>query len=387
MKKIKLGFLTSHNYLDRNAFSGTIFYMYHALKLMESENFEVVGLGNPYYPSRVRSLIKKFQKNMAIININSVIDDQEKETRKFALLLEKQIQDQSCNLIFAPVASDLISSLQTQLPIIYLSDATYKLLVNNYPTNLSKEQINRKEQNEFISIQKSTKIIYSSHWAAQSAIKDYRADSSKIKIIPFGANIDVEQEPTLTQIKSSHLITDTCKLLFMGKGKDWERKRGNLALEILEELNKKSFQSQLTILGGIPPEIEVPPNVNVIRFLNKNKKKDRDIFNQILLNANFLIFPSRADCSPIVLCEASAYGLPIISTNVGGIPDIVKEGKNGYMVSPDASGTAYANMIQKVYSNSDHYQQLVMNTRKEYEMRLNWKKWAEQLYSVIIETT
>ena len=36
-----------------------------------------------------------------------------------------------------------------------------------------------------------------------------------------------------------------------------------------------------------------------------------------------MLFPTRADCTPIALCEAAAYGIPVVAADVGGISSIV----------------------------------------------------------------
>lgn len=50
--------------------------------------------------------------------------------------------------------------------------------------------------------------------------------------------------------------------------------------------------------------------------------------------ADAYILPSYVEGVPISILEAESYGLPILSTNVGGIPDVVDEGKNGFLFSP-----------------------------------------------------
>ncbi len=51
-----------------------------------------------------------------------------------------------------------------------------------------------------------------------------------------------------------------------------------------------------------------------------------------LLNADIFIHPSYIDNSPNSICEAQMLGLPVISTNVGGISSIIKNNKNGILV-------------------------------------------------------
>ncbi|RUS42613.1 glycosyltransferase family 4 protein [Cohnella sp. AR92] len=63
-------------------------------------------------------------------------------------------------------------------------------------------------------------------------------------------------------------------------------------------------------------------------WIDGERKKD------FLANADIYILPSYAEGLPISILEAMAYSLPIISTNVGGIPEIVREGENGFVLEP-----------------------------------------------------
>lgn len=56
---------------------------------------------------------------------------------------------------------------------------------------------------------------------------------------------------------------------------------------------------------------------------------------ELLNSASALVLPSYIEALPICILEAMSYGLPIIATRVGGIPDIVKDGKNGILIEPN----------------------------------------------------
>jgi glycosyltransferase involved in cell wall biosynthesis len=52
-------------------------------------------------------------------------------------------------------------------------------------------------------------------------------------------------------------------------------------------------------------------------------------------HATVFVLPSRLEGFPLVLLEAAAFRVPVVSTNVGGIPELLQDGVNGYMIEPD----------------------------------------------------
>jgi glycosyltransferase involved in cell wall biosynthesis len=95
--------------------------------------------------------------------------------------------------------------------------------------------------------------------------------------------------------------------------------------------------------------------------------------------------PTRAECYGIVFCEASAYGLPVVTTNTGGVSGAVKDGVNGFLLSVDADADEYAIKIMELFSNDEKYYSLVKSSRDLFEKKLNWDAWALEVKKIIVE--
>jgi len=61
---------------------------------------------------------------------------------------------------------------------------------------------------------------------------------------------------------------------------------------------------------------------------------DGQLKTELLAAADVYILPSYNEGLPVSILEAMAYGLPVISTPIGGIPEVVREGINGFLVEP-----------------------------------------------------
>ena len=88
-----------------------------------------------------------------------------------------------------------------------------------------------------------------------------------------------------------------------------------------------SVQDEIAIKQMIK-EKKVEKNVEFPGWV-RGKEKDK-----LLREADVFFLPSYNEGMPMSILDAMGYGLPIVSTNVGGIPKIVQSGKNGYCVEP-----------------------------------------------------
>ena len=84
---------------------------------------------------------------------------------------------------------------------------------------------------------------------------------------------------------------------------------------------------------------------------------------KIYHNYGFFVAPSRVEAQGLAMCEAMSCGLPVIATNVGGIPEFVRHGVDGYLVPPD-NPQAMRQAIIKLVSTKDLFNQMSVNARE-----------------------
>ena len=193
----------------------------------------------------------------------------------------------------------------------------------------------------------------------------------------FGANI-----PTPKDYYAVDIDMSACRLVFIGK--NWEKKGGNKALQAYRLLKDEDFSCSLTIIGSAPKEIsDMDKDLSTIPFLDKANQVQLKEFCRILSEAHFLVLPTEFDAFGIVFCEASAYVVPSIAANVGGVGRPVKEGKNGFLLPAEATARDYADKIKSVFQDRANYIKLRVSSRHEFETRLNWDVWGDKVNKIL----
>jgi len=89
-----------------------------------------------------------------------------------------------------------------------------------------------------------------------------------------------------------------------------------------------------------------------------------------LKESDMLVLPSYNEGLPMAILEAMAYGLPVISTRVGGIPEIITEGENGFLIEP-GDITALKNSIVSLLDSEKLRKEMGEKNRKKIEESFN----------------
>jgi glycosyltransferase involved in cell wall biosynthesis len=99
--------------------------------------------------------------------------------------------------------------------------------------------------------------------------------------------------------------------------------------------------------------------------------------------ADFLVLPSRFEPFGIVVLEAMAAGLSVIASRVGGIPEIVSEGKTGLLVEPDDPDDLAESL--QLLSEDDSLRLSMGRAARERVKKYAWDSIVPQILSVFVE--
>ena len=381
-RRIKIALLTASAPQDRRPWSGITYFVGQAL---QKHCGEVTYIGSlPPYKAKLgerllgrgsERLLKKrylYKRGISAAKWYGKVATQKLAGQDFDILVVAEGSE----------ATTIIPFLETDIPLVYVNDVTFALLHGYYQylSNLLSLSFRDLNTVETLAIKKASLLVYSSTWAARSAVQDYQADPRKVHIIPLGANL--ENIPD-TQVVEESKSSEYCRLLFVGV--DWQRKGGEIAFETLVRLEEMGIPAELVVCGCIPPPQCVHDRMTVIPFLDKTDARQRQQLEQLYAMSNFLLLPTRSECFGIVFCEGNAFGLPAITTRTGGVAEVVKDGENGFTLPYEARGANYAEVISKIFQNEQRYAELVKSSRKAFDDRLNWDSWGVALKEKLTE--
>ena len=368
---MKVAYITREPADDIKVWSGTKKYIYDNLA-------QICDVTNIIIPvTKAHKILHKVIRKLTFNKINYSKIDKIFEKKEIQRNL-KEINEY--DVLFLAAQSDILSSnlINKNKKIVYLSDATYRSMLGYYYFNVPESEAKLRDTNENISLNKSSQIIFTSDWAKNSAEQDYGIRSSKINVIPFGANIP---DKYIEKKAPSKIIN----LLIVGV--DWKRKGIDTAIKTTTLLNteQNKYYFILNIVGFKQPVgIKYSKFIKFHGRLNKNNKKDLNKLIYIYQHSDIFIFPTKAECSAISLCEAAMYGLPVVTYNTGGLSTYVENKKSGFLLAPGSTEKLFSEKILEIL-NDNIFSEMSKRSRALYIKSLNWNSWKKDVNKIILK--
>ena len=102
---------------------------------------------------------------------------------------------------------------------------------------------------------------------------------------------------------------------------------------------------------------------------------------ELLQNARILLLPSRREGMPMSILEAMAYGEAVVSTRVGGIPEVVEEGGSGFLIEPDDEHSLYRT-IRRLLDDRRLAERMGRRGREIVKEKFDLEQIHRQLYAL-----
>lgn len=220
------------------------------------------------------------------------------------------------------------------------------------------------------------RLITHSRWSAEGLARDYGFDADRIHTFPNPSALPQDQVPH--GALPPRPLAGPLELLTVGR--DFHRKGLDIAIETTHQLNHSGTPTRLTICGLSGTD---EAHVRFVGPFRKSLPQELETYLELYRKSHLLLHPARFDPSPIVTAEAAAFGLPVITRDVGGIATSVEDGASGVVLPAQTTAEGFAHAIHRLMAQGERYHQLCIDSRRRYESDLNWKVTGGRVEAVL----
>jgi len=183
-----------------------------------------------------------------------------------------------------------------------------------------------------------------------------------------------------------HAINNKFKILFVGR--HIERKGICYLIEAAKYLPKDKFEIRIVGVGDLTEQLKQQAAAvnDGAEIIFTGKLSPEDLANEYK-TANVFTLPAIVDHKGdteglgVVLIEAMELGLPIVASNVGGIPDVVVDGESGILV-PEKDPAALADAFKRLEADPTLIQKLLAGARNRIDKCFTWDGIIERQVEV-----
>lgn len=211
---------------------------------------------------------------------------------------------------------------------------------------------------------RATGLVGWSNWVKHSFVEDYGYREQDVAVIPPGVDVD-----GFVAGDRNHELP---RILFVGG--DFERKGGSLLLDVF----RRRLRGRAELILVTRDEVPVEPGVRVHHNVRANSPELRELY----ATSDLFVLPTLADCFSLVLMEALASGMPVVSTRMGGIPDIVLEGRTGHLVEP-GDGAALGDAVEALVVDANRRRSMGEQGRMDALQRFDARENSRRLFDFV----
>jgi len=258
----------------------------------------------------------------------------------------------------------IISKIFKKKTILHFHGAEFDEFYHSESNKIQKKYI------RYILAQTNLIISLGEKW--KEKIQNY----TETKIVVLSNAVDVPNE-NFYKIENNNII-------LLGR---LEKRKGTFdLLNIADNIIKNKPQVNIILAGDgdlekVKYEINkkiYKDNIKLLGWINKDEREE------LLKNTGIFVLPSYNEGMPMAILEAMSYGIPLVVSNVGDIPSVVNNKKNGYLINAGDKQDLERKILQLLNNNNLRQQISENNYRKIYNS-FNLKTNMDKLYKLYEE--
>jgi glycosyltransferase involved in cell wall biosynthesis len=220
-----------------------------------------------------------------------------------------------------------------------------------------------------------------SHWIASEASKSSLLKDHAVSTMHYGVDTAIFRPLDNTTCKEILGIpTDRPVIAFAAVSVADKRKGASCLIEAIQQMEEKPFL--LTWGASFPPELEELPHLHLGSIDSEH------LLATVYNAADVFVIPSMEEAFGQTALESLACGRPVIGSDVGGIPDMVRDGETGLLIER-GNAVALAAALDQLAQDQDKRAQLGSNARELVLREFSFQKNAEsyvELYRAMMNS-
>jgi glycosyltransferase involved in cell wall biosynthesis len=229
---------------------------------------------------------------------------------------------------------------KSERPYYAWSDCTFRdcVTIFHHREQFCAKDLDRIEQAEAQWLRKASRVLFTSDWAAERAVRDYSLDARRVGVVGIFGEVEMAPNDAYAGGREFAFVST-----------NFESKGGRIVLPAFRIVRRRYPDALLTIVGDRPRHHR-EPGIMCTGFLRKEVPSEYRLFQEILGRVRGLVSPTSADICPLLLIEAGYMGCPVISTRRFAIPEIIEDGRTGLLLdelSPHSVANAICRMIEQ----------------------------------------
>jgi len=238
-------------------------------------------------------------------------------------------------------------------------------------------------------LERSNKIIAVSDFTRRELLQYYKVKEEKIRVIHNGVDVNKFKPASDKRKVKEELGLNPADIAILSVGRLYARKGLFTLIESMLPIIRKfknakflvsgkGLSNEMSKLGAYAAKLGVKDNIVFTGYFPDEK------LPKLYQAADVFAFSTFYENLPFAILEAMSAGLPVVTTNVGGIPEIIEDGKNGFLVrpfNPQELGDRVLYFLEHSVASSE----MALLARKTVEERFDWRLIVKKVLKVYDE--